>query len=359
MRRASSPSSLVEQREPARSPGSTERIAVRSRLAASSRLPTTTRSSRPDRHGDRRVDTGSVTPHPFGVRTRRYRQHRHDGAGRLRLGAGARLGGGGVAIRRRRVLIAASLGACSTTSVRQPRPQRWLPGEGARARWAGRSHGGGAGGVIAADDGGSAQYGIAGARHRCAHGCHDLCGARQAAHDPAWRTPCTVFGPLRRPDARDLSSVPARLSTTGLPVKGLWVGFRPPDEGRAPRRRGPAALDTVRKLGMRAVEVSIPTGHTTRCTSCSARRPPSLRAHPERPDEPAKAQVPDAWPNLFRMLHPLGGDFVQTDRFRCRVAAEMARVFGVDKLWRIAPGRDAHDSPLPPLPPVFVNVSTA
>jgi Asp-tRNA(Asn)/Glu-tRNA(Gln) amidotransferase A subunit family amidase len=47
-----------------------------------------------------------------------------------------------------------------------------------------------------------------------------------------------------------------------------------------------------------------------------------------------KAQVPDAWPNVFRQSRFLSAvDFVQTDRFRRKVAQEMARVFaGVDLL---------------------------
>ena len=41
-----------------------------------------------------------------------------------------------------------------------------------------------------------------------------------------------------------------------------------------------------------------------------------------------KAQVPDAWPNLFRQARFLSAvDFVQADRLRRRVAAEMARIF--------------------------------
>jgi Asp-tRNA(Asn)/Glu-tRNA(Gln) amidotransferase A subunit family amidase len=41
-----------------------------------------------------------------------------------------------------------------------------------------------------------------------------------------------------------------------------------------------------------------------------------------------KAQVPDAWPNLFRQSRFLSAvDFVQADRFRRKVALEMARVF--------------------------------
>ena len=42
-----------------------------------------------------------------------------------------------------------------------------------------------------------------------------------------------------------------------------------------------------------------------------------------------KAQVPDAWPNLFRQTRFLSAvDFVQADRLRRRVAGEMARIFG-------------------------------
>jgi Asp-tRNA(Asn)/Glu-tRNA(Gln) amidotransferase A subunit family amidase len=41
-----------------------------------------------------------------------------------------------------------------------------------------------------------------------------------------------------------------------------------------------------------------------------------------------KAQVPDAWPNLFREARFLSAvDFVQGDRMRRKVALEMARIF--------------------------------
>ena len=41
-----------------------------------------------------------------------------------------------------------------------------------------------------------------------------------------------------------------------------------------------------------------------------------------------KAQVPDAWPNLFREARFLSAvDFVQADRFRRMVALEMGRIF--------------------------------
>ena len=41
-----------------------------------------------------------------------------------------------------------------------------------------------------------------------------------------------------------------------------------------------------------------------------------------------RAQVPDAWPNTFRQSRFLSAvDFVQADRFRRKVANEMARIF--------------------------------
>jgi Asp-tRNA(Asn)/Glu-tRNA(Gln) amidotransferase A subunit family amidase len=41
-----------------------------------------------------------------------------------------------------------------------------------------------------------------------------------------------------------------------------------------------------------------------------------------------KVQVPDAWPNVFRQSRFLSAvDYVQSDRFRRKVAEEMARVF--------------------------------
>ena len=54
-----------------------------------------------------------------------------------------------------------------------------------------------------------------------------------------------------------------------------------------------------------------------------------------------KAQVPDAWPNLFRMVRFLSAvDFVQADRFRRMVATEMARVFSEVDLLLVPSLRD-------------------
>jgi Asp-tRNA(Asn)/Glu-tRNA(Gln) amidotransferase A subunit family amidase len=54
-----------------------------------------------------------------------------------------------------------------------------------------------------------------------------------------------------------------------------------------------------------------------------------------------KAQVPDAWPNLFRQARFLSAvDLVQADRFRRRVAMEMARVFSQVDLLLVPSLRD-------------------
>src|SRR6202030_4073535 len=54
-----------------------------------------------------------------------------------------------------------------------------------------------------------------------------------------------------------------------------------------------------------------------------------------------KAQVPDAWPNILREAGFLSAvDFVQADRFRRKVAEEMARVFSEVDLLLVPSLRD-------------------
>jgi Asp-tRNA(Asn)/Glu-tRNA(Gln) amidotransferase A subunit family amidase len=54
-----------------------------------------------------------------------------------------------------------------------------------------------------------------------------------------------------------------------------------------------------------------------------------------------KAQVPDAWPNIFRQARFLSAvDFVQADRMRRKVASEMARVFSEVDLLLVPSLRD-------------------
>src|SRR3981189_859094 len=54
-----------------------------------------------------------------------------------------------------------------------------------------------------------------------------------------------------------------------------------------------------------------------------------------------KAQVPDAWPNIFREARFLSAvDFVQADRLRRKVAEEMARLFNQVDLLLVPSLRD-------------------
>ena len=58
-------------------------------------------------------------------------------------------------------------------------------------------------------------------------------------------------------------------------------------------------------------------------------------------DSQLKAQVNDAWPNLFRQARFLSAvDFVQADRLRRRAAGEMARIFSQVDLLLVPSLRD-------------------
>jgi Asp-tRNA(Asn)/Glu-tRNA(Gln) amidotransferase A subunit family amidase len=92
-----------------------------------------------------------------------------------------------------------------------------------------------------------------------------------------------------------------------------------------------AALDMVKKLGMSAREVTLPNWpfgslqHVLFSEAAAAFEELTLSNGVDQ----MKAQVPDAWPNLFRETRFLSAvDFVQADRLRRRVAGEMARIFG-------------------------------
>jgi Asp-tRNA(Asn)/Glu-tRNA(Gln) amidotransferase A subunit family amidase len=97
-----------------------------------------------------------------------------------------------------------------------------------------------------------------------------------------------------------------------------------------------AALEAVKKLGMKLVEVSIPDWpydslNLILFAEAGAAFEELTLSH--KVDE-LRMQVPDAWPNCFRQSRFLSAvDLVQTDRFRRKVAEEMARVFSeVDML---------------------------
>jgi Asp-tRNA(Asn)/Glu-tRNA(Gln) amidotransferase A subunit family amidase len=180
-----------------------------------------------------------------------------------------------------------------------------------------------------------------------------------------------VLQAITGPDAGDPSSLTSRLDfDAAAPVKGLKVGYFPTWMKQSPATEvDRAALDTMGKLGMVPVEVSIPDWpygsllHILFSEAAASFEELTLSGQ----DDQLKAQVPDAWPNLFRMSRFLSAvDFVQADRLRRRVAGEMARVMsGVDLL--LVPSlRDemlnisnATGHPSLTLRTGFVNVTTA
>jgi len=141
-----------------------------------------------------------------------------------------------------------------------------------------------------------------------------------------------VLHAITGPDAGDLGSVPSKLDFEAEGgVKGLRVGYFPGWMKEAPATDvDRASLEAVKKLGMTAVEVSLPdwpydSMDVILFAEAAAAFEEITLDH--RVDQ-LKAQVPDAWPNLFRQARFLSAvDFVQCDRMRRKVAMEMARVF--------------------------------
>ena len=154
-----------------------------------------------------------------------------------------------------------------------------------------------------------------------------------------------VLQAITGPDAGDLSSVPSHLEFDATaPVTGLRVGYVPAWMKESPATDvDRAALDTVKRLGMIATEVTLPDWPYDSLEvvlfseAAAAFEDLTLSGGMNQ----LKAQVPDAWPNMFRMTRFLSGvDFVQADRLRRRVATEMARVFSQVDLLLVPSLRD-------------------
>jgi Asp-tRNA(Asn)/Glu-tRNA(Gln) amidotransferase A subunit family amidase len=140
-----------------------------------------------------------------------------------------------------------------------------------------------------------------------------------------------VLHAISGPDDADVSSVPSHLdfnATAG--VGGLRVGYFPKWMKEEPATDvDRAALETVKKLGMVPVEVSLPDWNydcldiILFAESAAAFEELTLSDQVDQ----LKMQVPDAWPNSFRQSRFLSAvDFVQADRMRRKVAMEMARI---------------------------------
>ena len=181
-----------------------------------------------------------------------------------------------------------------------------------------------------------------------AHGSDDaVLVARQAGADGARRRRHDA-GPAMRstgPDSGDLCSVPSKLDfDAGASVAGLRVGYFPAWMKDAPATDvDRAALETVKKLGMVPVAVSLPDWpydslNLILFAEGAAAFEELTLSH--QVDE-LKAQVPDAWPNCFRQSRFLSAvDFVQADRMRRKVAQEMARIFSEVDLLLVPSLRD-------------------
>jgi Asp-tRNA(Asn)/Glu-tRNA(Gln) amidotransferase A subunit family amidase len=154
-----------------------------------------------------------------------------------------------------------------------------------------------------------------------------------------------VLRAISGPDPGDLCSVPSKLDfDASASVQGLRVGYFP-----GWMKENPAtdvdrnALDAVRKAGMVPVEVTLPDlpydslNLILFAESAAAFEELTLNHGADQ----LKAQVLDAWPNLFRQSRFLSAvDMVQTDRFRRKVAMEMARVFSQVDLLLVPSLRD-------------------
>ena len=141
-----------------------------------------------------------------------------------------------------------------------------------------------------------------------------------------------VLGAIGGPDAGDLGSVPCRLDFDATSSAGnLRVGYFPAWMKDAPATDvDRSALNALEKLGLATKPVSLPDWPYSSlmpvlfAEAAAAFEEITL----SRAVTTMKVQVPDAWPNIFRQSRFLSAvDFVQADRFRRRVAAEMARLF--------------------------------
>ena len=154
-----------------------------------------------------------------------------------------------------------------------------------------------------------------------------------------------VLQAISGPDARDMASVPSHLDfDANASVKGLRVGYFPAWMKERPATDvDRAALETVKKLGMAPVEVSLPDwpydclNLILFAEGAASFEELTLRGGLRE----LKAQAPDAWPNLFRQARFLSAvDFVQADRMRRKVAEEMERIFSQVDLLLVPSLRD-------------------
>ena len=154
-----------------------------------------------------------------------------------------------------------------------------------------------------------------------------------------------VLNAIYGPDPGDMECVPSKLAFDAeASVRGLRVGYFPAWMKESPATDvDRAALETVKKLGMTPVEVSLPDWPYDSLNlilfaeAAAAFEELTLSGKLNE----LKMQVPDGWPNVFRQARFLSAvDFVQTDRMRRKVALEMARLFASVDLLLVPSLRD-------------------
>jgi len=141
-----------------------------------------------------------------------------------------------------------------------------------------------------------------------------------------------VLQAITGPDAGDPSSLPSHFDfDASADIAGLKVGYIAQWMKESPATDvDRAAMETMKKLKLELREVTLPDWPYNSLM-------PVLFAEGAASFEELtltgqlaslKAQVKDAWPNLFRQARFLSAvDFVQADRLRRKVALEMARIF--------------------------------
>jgi Asp-tRNA(Asn)/Glu-tRNA(Gln) amidotransferase A subunit family amidase len=154
-----------------------------------------------------------------------------------------------------------------------------------------------------------------------------------------------VLRVLSGPDPGDLASVPSHLDfNAAAPIQGLRVGYFPKWLNQNPATAvDRAAVDEVKKLGMVPVELDLPDWPYDALNlilfaeGAAAFEELTLSGGMNE----LKAQVPDAWPNIFREARFLSAvDYVQADRFRRKIAQEMEHIFAQADLLLVPSLRD-------------------
>ncbi|MGC9158388.1 MAG: amidase [Terracidiphilus sp.] len=235
----------------------------------------------------------------------------------------------------------------------------WLPAEGSSGSSAGPGAATGAG-LVAFAIGSETEGSITSPSLRCGiTGLRPTFGRvpRTGAMTLCWSL--DKLGPMARsvedtllvlqaiggPDPGDIESVPCHLDfNAAAPVRGLRLGYFPRWMDEPPATEvDRAALETARRLGMVPVAVSLPDwpyddlNIILFAESAAAFEEITLNNEVSQ----LRMQTPDAWPNTFRQSRFLSAvDYVQCDRFRRKVAAEMARVFSEVDLLLVPSLRD-------------------